>query len=349
MFYYKFIRNILFKFDPEFIHEVTFFFLRFFPKLMSIFMPGLKLQSDRYKVSSNGFDWSFPVGLAAGLDKNAVAINYFDRIGFGAIEVGTVTSKKQDGNPRPRIFRYTDKSSLRNFMGFPNKGMDYLYSKLSTIDSSKEIGVNLGKNSNTPNDMAEYDYVTLYEKFASISDYLVINVSCPNVANLGKMQSSKSLTNLLESLNDVRIKQPTKLLIKIAPDLSVEELKEIVDISNKFNLSGIISTNTIKIPELGDGGISGDLLYEEAHRNRIELLKIARNYPDLEIIGVGGFKNFEQILEFWKSGGKFVQIYTSFIYEGPFVLDYIRKDIDKYLEKYNFNTLQEMFDSGHFL
>ncbi len=347
---YSIFKLIAFRLDPEIVHDFSFFLCHHFSGVFSHASVNVKKMndfiSDKYEVKGNCLNWNNPIGLAAGLDKNSYALDFLSRLGFGALEIGTVTPKAQSGNPRPRIFRYIKKESLRNYMGFPNEGADTVYNNLSNFkaknSSAIPIGVNLGKNSDTPNEDACKDYYLGYKKFVDIADYLVINISCPNVNDLTKLQGGDNLKEILKYLAPIRAEKPGALLIKIGPDLLDKEITEIVKIAQEYSLAGIIATNTINIPALGKGGISGKLLSDDARKTRNFLLKEAQG-TKLDIVGVGGISSFSEIDEFFKNGGKFIQIYTSFIYQGPEILLTFKSAIDNMLNKGGFNNLMEYF------
>jgi len=345
---YPLFRHIAFRFDPELVHNVTFAFFHLFPGLMASIMPGIKTNPMRYGISTKGLRWAFPVGVAAGLDKEAKAVEFLSRLGFGAIEVGTVTPKPQAGNPKPRIFRYPMRQSLRNTMGFPNSGQHKIAQNLRACPYHTCIGVNMGKNKNTPEHKAHEDYLTLYKTFAPIANYLVINISSPNTPGLRNLQSEALLRELLAALENERAKTPVSLFVKIAPDLSLKDAESILAVALEFKLSGLIATNTTLIQEMGQGGISGALLYETSRTIRNHLAGLVKGNSEFEIIGVGGFFYFDEILDFWRHGGKLVQIYTSFIYRGPAILKEVIQGIDRLLNQEKAGSIQELFDSNYF-
>ncbi len=343
--YYSLFRKIAFKLDAEFAHERSISFLSKFPTLGCSLSNQDKLD-DRYSLKLNNGIWKFPVGLAAGLDKNADCIDFFSRINFGAVEVGTVTPLVQPGNEKPRLFRYPDKESLRNCMGFNNDGMDYMANKIKSSNKNKKIlGVNLGKNKVTTSELAWSDYVKLFEKFKDIADYLVINVSSPNTPGLRNLQSNKELTKILSALIKLRSESSTPLYLKISPDLELGDLSDIVLLAKKFHLAGIIATNTTIISDMGPGGVSGRLLTDKARVIRNSLLDLLKDTPEIDLIGVGGINSFEQLWDFWKHGGKVIQIYTSFIYQGPRVLNNIKNNIDKVLFENKLSSLSELLEN----
>lgn len=341
---YELFKSLAFRLDPERVHEITLSFFHHFPKRSVALFPGISDQESIYQVKSNHLIWKFPVGMAAGFDKNGRVANYLSAQGFGAIEVGTVTLHPQLGNPRPRIFRYPEEKSLRNCMGIPNQGQEAIWQNLQSYSGNATLGINISKNNDTPETQSYSEYLQLYRKFSPIANYLVINLSCPNVSEGRKFQDQEKLSTLLRHLSSARQENPVPLFIKIAPDLTEADLQELVQIVWEYRLSGIIATNTLQDAKRGNGGISGDLLYEKARQTRQQLLKLTAPYRDIDIIGVGGFSHFEQIVEFWKQGGKFVQLYTAFIYQGPAILQNIQRGIQELLKQENLQTLQAFFE-----
>ena len=346
-FLYPLFKKIAFSLDPEVIHENSIKFLSDYPLLGELFNQKVSpFESEKYKVSLNGPSWSFPVGLAAGLDKNALALSFFSKLHFGAIEVGTVTPKPQEGNPKPRLFRYPEDESLRNKMGFNNGGAEkVLCNLLSTSKNEKVLGVNLGKNKITPIDKAWEDYNILYRNFSNISDYLVINVSSPNTPGLRGLQESDALEEILSSLEDVRSEKPCPLYLKISPDIDKSHVSAIIDLVKKYSLTGIIATNTTIMKEKGEGGISGRLCLEKSRNVRKWILDETRECPDLDVIGVGGISSFKDLWDFWLDGGKAVQIYTALIYQGPGILKQIKEGIDHVLTLNDMKSLNELLEN----
>lgn len=322
-----------FKFDAEMAHHLGMGFLQQFPGPAASVWNQNQFY-DQYRLKLNcGLEWSFPVGLAAGLDKDAMAIDFFSQLYFGAIEVGTVTPKSQDGNPKPRLFRLKNDESLLNRMGFNNGGMEMMKKNiLSSQLHGKVLGVNLGKNKITSAENAKDDYRILYREFASLSNYLVINVSSPNTPGLRDLQSKESLAEILDELKEERKNHSVPLFIKVSPDMAKEGYEDIVELALEYQLAGIIATNTTIMPDRGQGGVSGKLLTERSRNCRKLLLDMTRN-TDLDIIGVGGISCFDDLREFWSHGGKVVQVYTSFIYQGPPLLAEIKEGIDGLLAR----------------
>jgi len=347
--FYKLYRDIAFLNDAESIHLTTLKLLKKYPSLIS-FIFKLGLSSSRYSIKMNTGDWNFPIGLAAGLDKNAECLNFFSRMGFGAVEVGTVTPLPQKGNERPRLFRLEEQKSLLNRMGFNNDGIEVL---IGNIKKSKRkpniLGINIGKNKCTSEKNAWKDYYTLYEKAYDCCDYLVINVSSPNTPDLRKLQNYENLKEIFNSLVELRKNKYCPLYLKISPDLEKSEITEICELVKEYSLSGIVATNTTIMPTVGEGGVSGYLLKEKARKTRDILCEVLKEDRSIDIIGVGGFDKMDEILNFWKKGGRAVQIYSAFIYQGPQVLKNIKKEIDIFLDKNHLGSIEELIENIQYL
>ncbi|MDH5581906.1 MAG: quinone-dependent dihydroorotate dehydrogenase, partial [Bdellovibrionales bacterium] len=300
---YDVFKSMAFKMDPEKAHDLSMWGFSKFPLIFSGLFKQQQL-GPQYSLEVAGLNWSFPVGLAAGLDKNAQAIDFFSKLYFGAIEVGTITPRPQAGNDKPRLFRYVNESSLRNRMGFNNLGMEEAYHNLKKCEkNSKIIGVNLGKNKTTTETKAADDYKVLYDKLAPLADYLVVNVSSPNTPGLRDLQSADKLKEIFLNLKESRKTCPKPLFLKISPDMAMEDIPSTVEVVKEFDLSGIIATNTTIMKERGDGGISGKLLYEKSFMMRNKILEILAESPQVELIGVGGISQFDDLVDFWKRGG----------------------------------------------
>lgn len=337
--YKFFLRPLLFLFDPETAHHLVFRVLPFLLKF-----PGVKtLTSSLYNYENKllekelfGIKFRNPVGLAAGLDKDAKLIDELSCLGFGFIEIGTLTPKPQPGNDKPRLFRLPQDKALINRMGFNNEGVNAAVQRLQQRRSSVIVGGNIGKNKITPNEKALDDYSYCFEALFNHVDYFVINVSSPNTPGLRDLQEKEPLTRLLmhiKGLSESKPK-PKPVLLKIAPDLTNEQLDDIVDILKSTGTDGVIATNTTitrdhlttnskTIDEIGSGGLSGRPLKKRA-TEVIRYLrdKLGKAYP---IIAVGGIMNAEDALEKINAGADLVQIYTGFIYEGPALIKSIKK------------------------
>jgi dihydroorotate dehydrogenase len=337
------IRPLLFLFPPEWVHELASLWIRLLNKL-----PGIgQLIRHIYQVKDPalqkeffGISFENPVGLAAGFDKDATMIDGLANFGFGFIEVGTVTPKPQPGNPMPRLFRIPEDKALINRMGFNNQGVEKMVKRLKQRQSRVIVGGNIGKNKISPNEQAVEDYIYCMKALYAHVDYFVVNVSSPNTPGLRQLQEKGPLTALLKQLQQEMQKFPRKkpLLLKIAPDLSLEQLDDIIFILNTLRLDGIVATNTTtgrenlsadsrKINKIGAGGLSGKPL--EARSNEIIRYLRENLAEDIPIIGVGGILSPEDVLRKLDSGASLVQLYTGFIYEGPGVVKKINQALQK--------------------
>ena len=343
---YNFFKHIIFKLNPELMHDFSIDLLSNYPSQIASLFSQTKVDL-KYSLRLNcGLEIPFPVGLAAGLDKNAAAINFFTSLYFGSVEIGTVTPSPQVGNPKPRLFRMISEKSLLNRMGFNSLGMQIVLNNLKNAHkNNKIIGVNLGKNKTTDNLSAYKDYQALYKNLADYGDYLVINISSPNTPKLRDLQSRDNLNCLLNGLKKERNKNNKPLFLKISPDLSSDQLDDIIQVAFDYQLAGLIIGNTSVMAEKGRGGVSGNLIKERSKKIRKEVFERIGKNTTLDIIGVGGIDSFNDLYDFWKMGGKVVQIYTSFIYQGPVVLKKIKDHIDIMLNDLQLNNLEEMVDS----
>lgn len=334
---YKFlIRPFLFLFDPEKVHYFTFSAIRFLSKIpffSSICKSLYEVKDKRLEREVFGIKFPNPVGLAAGFDKNAVLYNELSNFGFGFIEIGTLTPVGQEGNPKKRLFRLKEDNAIINRMGFNNDGVDVAIEKLKR-NKNVIIGGNIGKNKLTPNENAIDDYLICFEKLFDYVDYFVVNVSSPNTPNLRELQDKKPLTDLLTKLETRNSEHVTKkpILLKIAPDLSDEQLLDIIEIVNETKIAGVIATNTT-LSRKGlqsdnkneTGGLSGKPLTKRSTEViRFLSEKSNKSFP---IIGVGGIHTPEDALEKLEAGASLVQLYTGFIYEGPKLVRDINKAI----------------------
>lgn len=328
------IRPLLFQFDPERVHYFTTGLLHLIlkiPIISHLYVSHYRLEAKT--LEKNVFDVLFknPVGLAAGFDKNAEYYKDMDKLGFGFIEIGTVTPKPQAGNPKKRLFRLAKDQALINRMGFNNKGIKAVVENLKN-KGHITIGGNIGKNKITPNEHAIDDYVICFEGLFNLVDYFVVNVSSPNTPNLRALQDKKPLLKILQSLQDLNFqkKQPKPILLKIAPDLSESQLLDIIDIVEQTKIAGIIATNTtidregLVSPNRNEtGGLSGRPLKDRSTKV-IKFLKTNAKNP-FPIIGVGGIHSDDDAIEKIKAGADLVQLYTGFVYEGPQLVKDIKK------------------------
>ncbi len=319
---YDLIKKAFFQFDPEQVHDFT---LEKFSKNSWYLRQMIKGFESLpfHQVSSHQMTWRNPLGLAAGFDKNGVALDFLDYLGFGAIEVGTVTLKPQEGNPKPRIWRYPDVKALRNALGFPCLGSEVVLKNLKSYQGEATLGVNIGKNKETPNEKAAEEYGKLIEMFEEAADYLVVNISSPNTEGLRDLQEKKALENLLKVVSEKKQQTPTPIYLKISPDETLQSLEEIYKLTVAHGLQGIIATNTTKQHPYESGGYSGEPLYDLSREAWSHLLTWNKGNDNFDIIGVGGFSHKGQVDEFRRCGGKFFQVYTSFVYQGPGIFNLI--------------------------
>lgn len=349
--YKTIIRPLFFSFDPEKIHHFTFSLIRFFNKIGfgSVFRSVYKIEDPKLERELFGLKFPNPVGLAAGFDKDAKLYKELSNLGFGFIEIGTVTPKPQPGNEKPRLFRLKEDSAIINRMGFNNGGVEEAVERLKANPSAPFgnhqlaernrnprvlIGGNIGKNKITPNDEAVNDYLICFEALFNYVDYFVVNVSSPNTPNLRELQEKKPLTELLQTIQDKNNSQLKRkpILLKIAPDLTDEQLLDIIDIVSVTKIDGVIATNTtilrdglISENKTEMGGLSGKPLTERATEViRFLSEKSNKAFP---IIGVGGIHSEKDALEKLDAGASLIQLYTGFIYEGPDLIKRINKAI----------------------
>lgn len=289
-----------------------------------------------------GLKFKNPVGLAAGFDKDARWFNELSNLGFGFIEIGTLTPKGQIGNPKPRLFRIPEDEGLINRMGFNNLGAEDAIKRLKNRKTDIIIGGNIGKNTATPNESALEDYVFNFNTLHDYVDYFVVNVSCPNVKDLTKLQDTPFLLSLLGELKKINASKskPKPILLKIAPDLNDSQLDEVIEIVAQTKIDGVIATNTTtsreglktnkkRIEEIANGGLSGKPV--NATSTRVIKYLSEKSNKAFPIIGVGGIHSAKDAIDKLEAGADLVQIYTGFIYEGPSLIKNINKKIIKKL------------------
>jgi dihydroorotate dehydrogenase len=341
------IRPILFLIPPETVHHLVVKMLH-----IGFAIPGIRLlvqklfAFDDPAMEIDLFGIRFPnrVGLAAGFDKKADIYNHLAAFGFGHIEIGTVNPLPQPGNPKPRLFRLKKDKALINRMGFNNPGVDTFVQNIRKNKPRVIIGGNIGKNTLTPNENAVDDYLICFNKLFDSVDYFVINVSCPNIEGLGKLQDKGELIKIIDAINGSNNKKPVRkpILLKIAPDQSSGQLDDVIEVVERTGIDGIIATNTSTrrddlltdgsaIEEIGRGGLSGKPLKDKSTQT-IKYIFDKTN-GKIPIIGVGGIMSPEDAWEKIEAGASLVQIYTGFIYEGPEIAKRINKQISKNLRK----------------
>ena len=330
------IRPLLFLFDPEEVHYFTFALIRFLNKIPGFaFLCNSLYACDDKRLEREVFGLKFknPVGLAAGFDKDAKLYKELSNFGFGFIEIGTLTPKAQEGNPKKRLFRLREDSAIINRMGFNNGGVTAAVERLKK-NNGVLIGGNIGKNKVTPNEDATSDYEICFDALYEVVDYFVVNVSSPNTPNLRALQDKEPLTQLLQTLQDKNETKPKAkpILLKIAPDLTNEQLLDIIDIVATTKIAGVIATNTtisrdgLQSPNQNEtGGLSGKPLAKRSTEViRFLSEKSNKAFP---IIGVGGIHTADDAIEKLDAGASLVQLYTGFIYEGPALVKAINQKI----------------------
>lgn len=339
---YRFLlRPLLFLFDPEAIHHFTFSLIRtikLIPGIPAIIRTIYQYQKPELECEILGLKFKHPVGLAAGFDKDALATDAFSDFGFSFIEIGTVTPKPQPGNEKPRLFRLPKDRAIINRMGFNNQGAAAAAERLASRQSKVIVGGNIGKNKTTPNESAFDDYKECWRILDPVVDYFVINVSSPNTPGLRELQEKEPLRQLLTGIKSLSLtsQKPKPILLKIAPDLTEQQLIDIVDILRSTGTDGIIATNTTinrtglkssgtQLEKIGAGGLSGAPLQDKSN----EVIRFLREKlgPDYPIIGVGGIMSAQDAKEKLKAGANLIQIYTGFIYEGPGLVKNILKSL----------------------
>lgn len=342
--YRNLIRPLLFLLPPESIHRLLVLFLRFIFKVPGVHGLCKRIYHVDHKVLKTdflGMRFDNPVGLAAGFDKNAEVYREFYAFGFSFIEVGTITPLGQPGNTRPRSFRIPKDRGLINRMGFNNQGAEAAARKLShTRPKGLILGGNIGKNTLTPNDAAVDDYEAVFKTIYDLVDYFVVNVSCPNITDLHKLQDQESLELILGRILEIRngYSESKPVLLKISPDLNLKQLDETLEIVSKMKLDGIVATNTTitrdalkttseEIAAIGNGGMSGSPITARS----LEVVRYIHDKTDgrLPIIAVGGIMSVQDAMNMFEAGATLIQLYTGFIYEGPGLAKRINRELIK--------------------
>ncbi len=323
---YSLLRKALFVTDPETAHGLALEGLRL---SHGIGATSMLCKTERQPVTVMGLEFPNPVGMAAGMDKNGDFIDALGSVGFGFIEIGTVTPRPQPGNPRPRVFRLEKANAMINRLGFNNKGVDHLVGQAQKRNFEGVLGINIGKNFDTPNDKAVDDYLIGLEKVYPQADYITINVSSPNTKNLRDLQDAEQLEALLGSLNARRVEladehdKRVPLVVKVAPDLEDQQIPEIAEVVATSDFDGLIATNTTISREQVEGmrhsneqgGLSGAPLRDRA--NQVLARFRAALPPGIALIGTGGITDGADAAEKIRLGADLVQFYTGFVYRGP--------------------------------
>ena len=344
--YKRILLPLLFRFDAETIHHTVTTLLKLalsIPGISAICQKLYGINDPRLARTVFGLTFPNPIGMAAGFDKNAELVSELSDLGFGFVEIGTVTPRPQPGNPRPRLFRLKADGGLINRMGFNNKGANLAAAKLRHFNSNRGgrlviVGGNIGKNKDTPNEDALTDYLIGFRELVDTVDYFVVNVSSPNTPGLRDLQEREPLTKLLTALQRENRQQvvPKPILLKIAPDLTNGQLDDIIAIVTETGIAGVVATNTTisraqlvtdsdVVATLGAGGVSGLPLRERA----TEVIRYLHQQSGgtFPIIGVGGIFSPEDVQEKLRAGASLVQVYTSFIYEGPGLAKRINQEL----------------------
>src|SRR5215216_7953694 len=350
MVYRSLLRPFLFRLPPETAHELALHSLSLLPARLI----ARRVNTPALSIKRFGLTFSNPIGLAAGFDKNGVALQPLAALGFGFIEAGTVTYHPQPGNPRPRLFRLSEDQALINRAGFNNDGAAAFARRVAQHRPDCVLGVSIGKSKIAPLENAVEDYLASFELVYKIADYVAVNVSSPNTPQLRELQQSQQLASLLSALQtrrrelQERYRKQVPLLVKLSPDLERGELEMIVDVIERLQIDGIIATNTTvsrdnlrtdarRVKACGEGGLSGKPL-----RNRSTLM-IARLYEltdgRIPLIGVGGIFNADDAWEKISAGASLVQLYTGFIYQGPNIAREINEGLAKILSREGFENL----------
>jgi dihydroorotate dehydrogenase len=343
---YANLKKIFFRFSPENAHKIVEFLFKCSVRVCPFILYGLSskffITNKRLEQKLLGTTFLNPIGLAAGFDKNATMIKMLTALGFGHIEFGTVTPKPQEGNAKPRLFRYTEFESLQNAMGFNNDGMQKVKQRVEQLyPYALPLGVNIGKNKTTTQSEALNDYAQLIDNFKGISDYIVFNISSPNTPGLRDLQNEEFIKELFTMAKG---KTSKPLLLKIAPDLGPKEAIDICRVAIERGASGIIATNTtIEYSLLPDakkfGGISGKVLKEKSFKIFEEIAK--EFYGKCTLISVGGIDSAEEAYKRIRAGASLVQIYSSFIFKGPSINKEISNGILKLMDRDGLSHISE--------
>jgi dihydroorotate dehydrogenase len=338
---YSIIKFFLFLLPPEKAHDIALNLMQSalkWPIIGTLLRRSFKIENP-IPVTVAGITFPNILGLAAGFDKDAKRLHLLKEFGFGFVEVGTVTPKAQKGNPKPRLFRIPNNLALINRMGFNNEGIDKMVERLKNRPDGLIVGGNIGKNKTTPNDKASIDYVFCFEKIYDYVDYIVVNVSSPNTPGLRDLQEESFIVGLFSELQKIRAQRTIykPIFLKLSPDFQFSAIRDLVKIITKAKVDGIVATNTTisrdkltisekEIEKIGPGGLSGQPIFESSNSILATLsIELGGQIP---IIGVGGIFNGIDATEKLVRGANLIQIYTGFVYEGPWIVKNILKDIN---------------------
>ncbi len=336
------IRSLIFKLDPELAHDLAIKALKFNYFPIKNFKKDVSIESIVFNKKIIN-----PIGVAAGFDKDAEVYNSLFRLGFGFVEVGTVTPLKQYGNPKPRIFRLEEDEAIINRLGFNSSGADVIYSRIRSNIPNGLFGINIGPNKDTKNRID--DYLSCLRKFYDLADYLTINISSPNTENLRSFHNQNELDDLLSAIKEEKDKLKTKIpiIIKISPDIENSSIEKIAQSLLKYNVNGIIISNTTdrnrenlkNINKLEKGGLSGKPLEEKSNLLINKFYKILKN--KIIIIGVGGVDSGTSVYEKIINGATLVQLYTGMIYKGPNIVTKIATELTEILKIKGIKNISE--------
>ncbi len=348
--FYQFLRPALFTLPPERAHRLTIHSLR-----LAALLPAH--DSDDYILSQNvlGLDFSNPLGMAAGFDKDAEAMAGVGRVGFGFTEVGTLTPLPQPGNPQPRVFRLTEQQALINRLGFNNHGHIEALHRLSVYRAKPKtsagpiIGVNIGANKESEDRIADYEVGAA--RFASLADYLTVNISSPNTPGLRDLQASSAVSEIMQRVRAAAPDCP--VLVKIAPDLAIEQAQEIAALAVRFKIDGLIISNTTLARDgvaqskyvSEEGGVSGQPVFDMSTRMLGDVYQASQGA--LTLIGVGGVSNGQQAFEKICAGASLVQLYTAMIYHGPFLASRIKRQLADILRANGFANISDAIGADY--
>lgn len=333
--YQRFIRPVLFSLSAEAAHDLAIRNLRAASSLPSVLRALERFKPPPKPTTVFGLTFPNPVGLAAGFDKNGVAIPAWAALGFGFVEIGTVTAKGQPGNPKPRIFRYPEQDALINRLGFNNDGADVVAARLRKLRESGRwpdipVGINIGKSKITPLEEAVSDYIYSFRLLGPLADYVVLNVSSPNTPGLRSLQGHEALAQLLGAVRNENQNARKPVLVKIAPDLTPVELEQIIATSEQHGIAGMVATNTTldhsSTPNSRDqaGGLSGRPLREKSTK----FVRAITSQSRLPVIASGGIFDAESAREKLEAGAQLLQVYTGYVYRGPALLREISRALD---------------------
>lgn len=353
--YKHLIQPILFQLKPENAHKQVHQALKllsYLPGCMQLLKKSFSYTSDRLSQTINGIEFKNPLGIAAGFDKSGEFYPFLANLGFGFVEVGTITGEPQEGNPQPRLFRYKQDQALINRMGFNNPGSDVAYNILCQQKKSIPRGINAGKTKLVADEQAVADYVKTFKKLIPLSDYAVINISSPNTPGLRAFQEKTAFIQLINGIHsEFQQEFGIPMFVKLAPDLTNHQIEELLDVILSLHLNGVILTNTTidtKVlsakEDVEKGGISGKPLQKRS----TELIRLAFQCLKgrIPIIGVGGIDSGASALEKIQAGASLIQIYTGYIYEGPLLPRKILSYLDEFMEENGIKNISELIGTS---